>query len=129
MGEAYTSPWAGFYPLDNIVPDRLLVEPGKARKVTIPGGTGIVRRGTVVGKVTASREYLPAKKAATDGSQVPDAIIADTVDATGPDDVETIAYIEGTYNANALILGDGLVLADVDDAFRTKSIFLETSLT
>ncbi|WP_311276163.1 head decoration protein [Methylobacterium sp. WCS2018Hpa-22] len=109
------------------VPDNLVIKGGLARKVTIKSGAGILPRGTVLGKVTADREYLKSVAAATDGSQTPDAILSEPVDATSGD-VEAIVYITGHYNLSALAIGAGHTAASIDDAFRGKSIFIETTV-
>jgi len=120
--------YAGFEKVGETYPDRLVIEAGIARVVTIASGAGKLRRGSVIGKVTASRKFLLAKKAAADGSAVPEMILADDVDATSGD-VQAVAYLTGKYNSNAIHLDESLSVIDVSDAFRTKSLFLDASLT
>ena len=125
----YSDDFAGFELRGSIVPDRLVIEQGLAKVVTVPAGTGKLVRGTVLGAVTASGDYIPSTKAATDGSQVMDAILADYTDASGTADVQAVVFYTGRYNLNAITIGAGYVAADVVAAFRTKSMFFETSLT
>lgn len=54
--------------------------------ITIPGGTGVVLAGTVLGKVTASGKYVPYNDDGTDdGSRTAAAILLADVDATSAD--------------------------------------------
>ncbi|WP_315786925.1 MULTISPECIES: head decoration protein [unclassified Bradyrhizobium] len=95
----------------------------RARKVTIPAGAGVLAEATVLGKITANGKYIKSLKAATDGSEVPDAILSEGVDATTKD-VETIVFIAGEFDQDALVLGAGHTLGSIDAVFRTKSIWL-----
>jgi hypothetical protein len=98
----------------------------RARKVVIKAGAGKLDEATVLGLVTADSKYLKSIKAATDGSQVPDAILSAPVDATDAD-VEAVVYVAGVFDQGALKLGAGHTLGSVDQVFRTKSIWLETT--
>ncbi|MGJ4942476.1 head decoration protein [Bradyrhizobium sp. SZCCHNR1045] len=95
----------------------------RARKVTIKAGAGVLAEATVLGQVTADAKYLKSVKAASDGSEVPDAILAEPVDATAAD-VEAVAYIAGEFDQDKLILGAGHTLGSIDAVFRLKSIWL-----
>ena len=57
---------------------------------TIAAGSGIVKPGQVLGRVTATGKYVPQKTTATDGSQVAAAIAYAWVDATLVDEPVTI---------------------------------------
>ncbi|WP_407156316.1 head decoration protein [Bradyrhizobium sp. STM 3557] len=94
----------------------------RARKVVIKQGQKL-EEAAVLGKVTADSKYIKSLKAATDGSEVPDAIATEAVDATAGD-VETIVFIAGEFDQDALVLGTGHTLGSVDAVFRTKSIWL-----
>lgn len=50
--------------------------------IVIASGSGKVRAGTVLGRITASKQYAPWSGAASDGSQTAAAILYADVDAT-----------------------------------------------
>lgn len=85
--------------------------------VTIASGAGVLARGTVLGKVTASGKYIKSASAAGDGSQTPVAILADTVDATSADQVAGV-YLSGEFSPTGLVLGAGWTEATVREALR-----------
>ncbi|MGX9427990.1 MULTISPECIES: head decoration protein [Bradyrhizobium] len=114
---------AKFQNEGSFLPNQWALGHTRARKVTIKSGAGVLAAATVLGLVTADAKYLKSLKAATDGSQVPDAILAEAVDATDKD-VEAVVYIAGEFDQDRLILGAGHTLGSVDAVFRTKSIWL-----
>jgi hypothetical protein len=61
--------------------------------------------------------------AATDGSQVPYAILAHEADAS-EDPVSVIAYTEGDFALNQITVGAGLTVAGVEEALRLRNIHL-----
>src|SRR5581483_8918035 len=67
-------------------PDRLIASEDEilSRKVTILSGQNLVR-GAVLGKVTASGKYVLSLSGSSDGSEVPDAILATDTGASGGD--------------------------------------------
>jgi hypothetical protein len=70
--------------------------------ITIASGAGVVKAGTVLGKVTASGKYVPSPATGADGSQVGAAVALYEVDATSAD-VETVAVARHTIvNSNLL---------------------------
>ena len=91
-------------------------------KVTILAGQ-VLKRGAVLGRITASSKYVLSLGAANDGSQAPDAVLAMDVDATGGD-VEVVVIIRGDLNKQAVILGAGHTVGSVFEALRDKGIFL-----
>ncbi|PWC81259.1 head decoration protein [Azospirillum sp. TSH64] len=116
---------AGFTKGEGVFsPDTLIVGGTlRDRKVVFSGGNGVVPRGAVVGKVTATGEHLISAAAASDGSQVPTAIVVSDVDTTGGD-AEGLVYVSGDFNAGALTYGAGHTAATVRDALRGGGIFL-----
>lgn len=70
-------------------------------------------------------KYLKSVAAATDGSQVPDAILAHDCDASLADKA-TVAYIAGDFNEEAVTYGAGHTAASVREGLRLKSIYLIT---
>ncbi|CNI59449.1 antitermination protein [Yersinia pekkanenii] len=84
-------------------------------------------RGTVMGKITASGEYVKSVKDAEDGSEVPVAILVDNVDTTVTAQRGGI-YLMGQFNQNSVIHDDSWTLAELKTALRSYSIFLEDSI-
>jgi len=107
------------------IPDNLIA--GDAKIVTTPvvlaSGAGALGRGTVLGKITTSGKYKKAVATATDGSQTPDAILAENVDATAGD-VASIVYLSGQFAESALILDASLTMDGIRDGLRGKNIYL-----
>lgn len=114
---------------DAFVPDRLIA--GNAhllagRNITIASGQNLVR-GAVLGKITASGKYVLSLSAAADGSQTPDLVLAEDVNASAAD-TNGLAYERGDFNAGALTLGAGHTIASIRDGLRGKGITLITSI-
>ena len=105
------------------------IEPVLDRITLASNGSATValQAGTVLGKVTASGKYVPVAPAASDGSQTPDLILADDVDATAGDVVGG-AYSRGDFNANALKLGAGHTVASIRDGLRSKGIIVVSAI-
>lgn len=97
------------------------------RKITIASGGGVLPRGTVLGKITTGGKYIKSLAAANDGSQTPDLILAEDVDATSAD-VEALAFARGDFNSNALTLGTGHTVASITEGLRAKGITLIAAL-
>jgi len=92
------------------------------RKVTLLAGRAYPV-GAVLGVVTASKKHTLSAAAANDGSQVPDVVLGESVDATDGDR-EALAYVRGDFNASALTLGAGHTVAGITEGLRTKGITL-----
>ncbi|HET6606739.1 MAG TPA: head decoration protein [Rhodopila sp.] len=72
--------------------------------------------------------FIESVKTASDGSQVPCAILADFADATnGP--VSTGAYVMGEFNANAISYDSSWTPELLTTALRPYSIFLKGSVS
>lgn len=117
-----------FTSSENFVPDKLIggTYPQVVKEVTVVSGQGVLLRGTVLGRITASGKYSKSASAAGDGSQTPDLILAEDVDATSADAVST-AFASGEFVESALILGTGHTLASIADGLRDKNIYLVKS--
>ena len=89
-----------------------------SRRITVASGENL-KRGCVLGKVTADGKYKASAAAASDGSQTPDLILAEDIDATSG-----LAYARGDFAASALSFGTGHDAASVTEALRTKGITL-----
>ncbi len=116
----------GYAVLGTHAPDKLIAGDAKivTEPVTIASGSGALTRGTVLGRITASKKYTMAVGTASDGSQTPDAILAGDVDATSGD-VAAIAYLSGEFNGAALALGAGLTPDGIREVLRDKNIYLK----
>lgn len=91
--------------------------------VTLVSGQGVLARGTVIGKVTATGKFKVVDSAASDGSQVPYGILTDTVDTTA--EVTTTAYVSGLFNINALTFGGTDTASTHETELRKLGIFLK----
>ena len=111
------------------VPDRLIA--GHADLITdqktILSGEGVLVRGALLGRVTASGKYRLSLTASNDGSQTPVAILAEDVDATA-DDAEAPAYEAGEFNSNAMTFGTGHTAASVRDELTARGIYLKAAV-
>lgn len=105
-------------------PDGLVVGPMPilTERVTLAAGQNLAR-GAVVGKITASGKYILSLSGAVDGSQVPDAIVAEPADATAAD-VQMLIYVRGDFDQSLLILGAAHTVASIKDGLRDKNIYL-----
>lgn len=91
---------------ENYTPDRLFG--GDSADLVTDQGTIVsgqnLTRGTVLGKIAASGKYTKCVSTATDGSQIPVAVLATDVDASGGDKVGPI-YVGGEFNSNVIVFG------------------------
>ncbi len=79
--------------------------------------SGLYRRGTLLGRTTATDTYIPCVATATDGSQVPAAVTADDADTT-TGGVTTPAYYEGTFAFEVMIVDGSWTYATLRAALR-----------
>jgi len=75
----------------------LLVE----KPVTIVSGAGVLTKGTVLGRVTASKKYDAYADAGAGGLDVARSVLTEDVDATSAD-VVTTAWFAGVFNDAAI---------------------------
>lgn len=110
------------------VPDQLVSGPLQlvTDSVTI-GISGVLRRGTVLGIITATGLYVPSKKDATDGSEKPSAILVDNVDTTTTVQTGGV-YLMGEFNQNRLIFDATWTIAELKAQFRPLAVFLRDSI-
>nr|UVN06421.1 MAG: head decoration protein D [Bacteriophage sp.] len=118
------NPWRPGMVQDVYVPDQLVSGPLQlvTDTVKITGGKAY-KRGTVLGVVTASGGYQLSVKTATDGSEVPSAILVDDVDATAGD-VQGGVYLMGEFNGHRIIIDNSWTVETVAQALRPSSIFI-----
>lgn len=110
------------------VPDQLVSGPLQlvTDSVTI-GVAGVLKRGMVLGMVTASGAFIPSKKDATDGSEKPSAILVDDVDTTAAAQTGGV-YLMGEFNQHRLIFDATWTVAELKAQFRPLAIFLRDSI-
>jgi hypothetical protein len=119
----------GFTSQGEYKPHNLLAGeyPRIERLVTIAAGADLAK-GTVLGRITANGKFKLSASASSDGSQTPDAILAEKANAASAD-AQAIVYFSGEFNENALTLGAGHTLDSIRIALRAKSIFLRKNQT
>lgn len=111
------------YQSDQLIGGRFMPE---TAVVTIAAGT--LKRGTVLGKVTSTGDYIESVATAADGSQAPIAVLADDADATAGA-VEAPVYQTGEFTGSRLIFDASWTLATVTAALRLASIFVRDSMS
>ncbi len=127
------NPWIPGLTVNTFVPDQLIA--GDLKLVTDSvsiGGSAVVARGTVMGRITSSGVYIPSVATATDGSQVPSAIMVDQVDNTVTTPQIGGIYLMGEFNFNSLIYdaswgtaGSSAAYQALKGAFIPSNIFLK----
>lgn len=98
-----------------------------SRQITLAVGQNL-KRGSLLGRVTATGRYVLSLAAAADGSQNPAAILAEDSDASAAEKV-TVAYFAGTFDENVVIYGTGQTAANTREALRSININLQSSIT
>ena len=92
------------------------------------GGTAFVAGDQVLIKVAVGNgQFVPSVPTATDGSQIPVAILADIVDPSGGA-VNAGFYQTGEFNQNAITYDAGWTVASLTAFLRDVSIFLKTTV-
>lgn len=117
--------------MGEFTPDNLMAGhelPVLVRGITLKGDQGVIKRGTVLGIITASGLAVPVDSSASDGSQTPYCIATDTID-TSAGEVKTTGYISGLFNSKALIFGGTDTLADHEDKLRALQIIVKERVT
>lgn len=95
---AYGNPSAESYaPFHLFAGDR----PVATKTVTISSGSNLAQY-SVLGRVDATGEYVLCNNGASDGSQVPRAILCQACDATSAD-TKAAVYVSGFFNHAALV--------------------------
>lgn len=108
-----------FEPKEIIASDYPLV----TRHVTIASGQKL-ERGAVLGKVTASGNYVLSVAEADDGSENPVAILAtEEVDASEGAKGAGV-YVTGQFNPDALTFGEGHTADSTREALRDLGIHI-----
>ncbi|MGF9907275.1 head decoration protein [Brevibacillus porteri] len=114
----------------SFTPDNLFAGqeiPALVKFVKLKGLQGVVKRGTVLGVITASGLAVPVDSSKTDGSQTANAILIEDID-TSAGDAAAEAYESGHFNRKALIFG-GTDTADKHETkLRELGIFLSDNI-
>lgn len=80
---------------------------------------------TVMGRITASGKYTPYAAGATDGSQTPVAILAESGVDAGAADKASAMWVAGEFSKDALVAAGGVTDA-VIHALRQVGIIVKT---
>jgi len=115
---------------ETYTPDNLIAGdfPLVSDEVTVISGQNVAR-GCVLGKITASGKYTACDQLASDGSQTPEAVLAQATDASGGDVTKAPVYLTGEFNSSLLTFGATTTAADLKAAMRTKSLFQKAPVT
>ncbi|ELT9609920.1 head decoration protein [Raoultella planticola] len=130
MNQVGQNAWVPGVQHDTFIPDQLLSGPLQVVSDTITvltASTALYKRGTVLGVVTASGKYTLSVATATDGSQVPKAILADDVNATAADVLAGV-YLMAEVNQNRITFDPSWTLSTLKTALRPFGIFLRDSV-
>ncbi len=119
----------GFTDRGSITPDNLVAGefPCVQRTQAITSTTPLMR-GAVLGRITDSGLYTLSASKATDGSQTPVAILAESIEAA--DNTQAVVYHGGEFNAKALTFGKGHSAESVWNSWRTtgnNTLFLRNN--
>ena len=102
---------------DNLI--YAVLPPAHEYSVTIPAGSGVLKRGTVLAYVDGTFAVLSAENTGK-----AKCVLAVTVDAT-EEDVITSAYFTGKLNRKALIVAEGYTMTAADeDELNKYGIYL-----
>lgn len=111
--------------METFTPDKLLAGDYPAVTDIVVIDTGVLTRGTLLGKITATSKYIKCDSTAVDGSAAPIAILAEDVDATAGD-VNAVVYLSGAFNQSAVTFGGTDTAATHRVALRNLNIYLKT---
>jgi hypothetical protein len=95
-------------------------------KVTLAAGQNLTA-GAVLGRITTGGQFTLSASAASNGSQVPDAILAHDTNTTAGA-AEALVYTRGDFIANNLTFGAGHTAASTREGLRAKGIILLTAV-
>jgi len=94
--------------------------------VKLAAGQGVLYKGALLGKVTASEEYKLADGAANDGSEVASYVLATPEVDTSTTDLEAVAYKTGIFNRDALYVAEGDTVDKHAEELRLVNIHYKT---
>lgn len=117
---------------DSVERDNLIAGteiPLMVKSVKLAAGQGVLKRGTVLGIITASGQAVKVDSSKSDGSEKADCILTDTVDTTGEEPIVTTAYSSGLFNRKALIFGGSDTAEKHETRLRELGIFLKDNIS
>jgi len=119
----------GFNNNGEYVPCNLLAGefPRVERLITIASGQNLTK-GSVLGKITADGKYKLSLATSNDGSEVPDVVLAEDIDATNAEG-QAVVYFSGEFNSKALKLGAGHTIQSISAELRLRNITLRQNLS
>ena len=82
---------------------------------------------TITVATPATEKYKECVATNVDGSEVPDRILGEDIDATSAD-VTTWAYISAEVDEDEVTIDSSLTIAGIKDVLRTKDLFLKPTL-
>ncbi|MEI2466649.1 head decoration protein [Niallia taxi] len=121
--------------IGTFTPDNLIAGhnvPIIPKGITLAKNQGVIKRGTVIGIVTATKLAVPVDSTKTDGSQIPYAITTDTVDTgsgAATQDAKTTAYTSGLFNSKALLFGGTDTVSKHEVKLRELGIYLQENIS
>lgn len=110
------------------IPDSLIVDTKiapLAKEIKLAKSQGLVARGTVLGRITATKLCVPVDSTKTDGSQEPYCILADDVDTIQSTDIVSTGYFTGIFNSESLIFGGSDTVSTHEAKLRDLNIHLK----
>ncbi len=98
--------------------------PVRHRQITLLSGSNgagtPLKRGALLGRITASDKYKPSVATANDGSQTPIAVLASDTDSSGGD-VNCPAYFEGEFAFEMMTVDASWTAATLQAALRVAN--------
>lgn len=111
------------------VPDQLIAGNLKLVTDTVTiGASQTLIRGAVLGRVTATGDYVLSVETATDGSQIPCAILVDNVTTAAGATQTAGVYLQGEFNSNYLTFDASWSVTTLKAAIR-PTLFIKTALS
>lgn len=124
-------------PDGNVIQENITIPPGAGNSIAFENDqiAGTLTDGSTdfavgdkftITTTIAPRQVKKLSKAATDGSSVPYAILAEDADASSAA-VAAASYVKGTFNERQLVFASGTDIEDVRDAMREVGMFTKGS--
>lgn len=108
---------------ETFTPDNLVAGDFPIVTEAVTVDTGVLARGTVLGKITATGLCVICNSAGTDdGRRTPYAVLLEDVDATSADQIAAAA-LSGAFNENKLVFGGSDTVATHKAALRDLGIY------
>jgi hypothetical protein len=120
--------------LGHIEQDNLIAGPRfpvANKGVILLEGQGPVKRGTVLGIVTAHGQAVPVDSTADDGSESPDCVLAEDIntgDSAGEGGIPAVAYSAGYFIRGSLIFGGSDTYNNHELEMRKLNMHLSASI-